>query len=115
MTPMSATGVVDNTAESRFEILADGELAGYAVYRTDGAALAFTHTVVEPRFEGKGIGSALAAGALNAARERGVPVLPYCPFIRSYIQRHPVYVDLVPAERRAGFGLTTGETTSEQR
>jgi len=36
-------------------------------------------------------------------------VLPYCPFIRSYIQRHPAYLDLVPADRRAEFALTPGD------
>jgi hypothetical protein len=47
----------------------------------------------------------LARGALDATREAGSPVLPYCPFIRGYIQRHPAYLDLVPEDRRAEFAL----------
>jgi uncharacterized protein len=95
--------VVDNPAAGRFEVLVDGEVAGFAEYRRSDGATAFTHTVVDPAFEGRGLGSALARGALDATRRAGSPVLPYCPFIRSYIQRHPDYLDLVPDDRRAEF------------
>ncbi|MCW2614018.1 MAG: N-acetyltransferase [Frankiales bacterium] len=106
--PRSALRVVDDPAAGRFEVLVDDEVAGCAEYRLEGEALAFTHTVVEPRFEGQGIGSALARGALDAARERGVAVLPYCPFLRTWVESHPEYVDLVPAGRRSRFSLPTG-------
>jgi predicted GNAT family acetyltransferase len=46
---------------------------------------------------------------LDAVRDAGGLVLPYCPFIRSYVQRHPAYLDLVPADRRAEFALTPGD------
>ena len=84
--------IVDDVAAHRFEVRVDG-------------AVAFTHTVVDEAFEGRGLGSALARGALDAVRAEGSAVLPFCPFIRSWIQRHPEYVDLVPAARRASFGL----------
>ncbi len=100
-----APTVVDNPESSRFEVLVDGEVAGFAEYRRTRASVAFTHTVVQPRFEGRGLGSVLARGALDATREAGAPVLPFCPFIRGYIQRHPAYLDLVPAKRRAEFEL----------
>ncbi|MGY1782476.1 GNAT family N-acetyltransferase [Geodermatophilus sp. SYSU D01036] len=101
----SAPVVVDDTAASRFEVLVDGAVAGYAEYRRTASALSFTHTVVDPAFEGRGLGSVLARGALDAAREAGARVLPFCPFIRGYIRRHPDDLDLVPADRRAQFGL----------
>jgi predicted GNAT family acetyltransferase len=97
--------VVDNAGEHRFEVLVDGAVAGYAEYRRRGGSVAFTHTFVDDAFAGRGLGSALARGALDAVREEGASVLPFCPFVRSWIQKHPEYTDLVPAARRAGFGL----------
>ena len=87
--------VVDVPAASRFEIRVDGALAGYAEYREEGGARAFTHTVVEPEYEGQGVGSALARGALDVVRDRGLQVVPLCPFIRGWIDKHPDYADLV--------------------
>jgi len=100
-----AANVVDNPAAGRFEIYADGELAGFAAYHRDGATVTFTHTEVDLRFEGHGYGSALARCALDAVRVEGLAVLPVCPFIQGYLQRHPDDVDLVPAGERARFGL----------
>ena len=102
--------VVDNAAASRFEILVEGAVAGFAVYRREEGGLAFTHTEVDPAFEGRGLGSALARSALDAARESGAAVLNYLlgELERSgYIERHPAYVDLVPADQRERFGLPT--------
>jgi predicted GNAT family acetyltransferase len=90
--------VTDNPAASRFEISVDGEVAGFISYTRGDATLSFLHTEIEPRFEGRGLGSILVRGALDAARKDGSPVLPYCPFVRRYIQRHPEYRDLVPAD-----------------
>jgi uncharacterized protein len=101
----SAPKVVDDPEASRFEVLVDGEIAGFTEYRRTKSSVAFTHTVIEPAFEGRGLGSALARGALDATREAGLSVLPFCPFIRGYIQRHPAYLDLVPTDRRAQFEL----------
>jgi predicted GNAT family acetyltransferase len=101
----SAAQVVDDVARSRFEVLVDGEVAGFAEYRRTPTSVSFTHTVIDPAFEGRGLGSVLARRALDATRESGAQVLPYCPFIRAYIQRHPADLDLVPAGRRAQFGL----------
>ncbi len=101
----SAAQVVDDVARSRFEVLVDGEVAGFAEYRRTPTSVSFTHTVVEPAYEGRGLGSVLARRALDATRESGAQVLPYCPFIRAWIARHPEYLDLVPAGRRARFHL----------
>jgi uncharacterized protein len=97
--------VADVPERSRFEATVDGELAGYAEYVRKGLVVDFTHTKVDDRFEGKGVGSALIRTALDTVRERGEQALPHCPFVRAYIGRHPEYVDLVPAGRRAMFGL----------
>ncbi len=107
--PDSAAQVVDHPEAGRFEVLVDGEVAGFAEYRRSGSSVAFTHTVVDPASAGRGLGSVLARRALDAARADGVQVLPFCPFFRAYIQRHPAYLDLVPARRRAQFGLPAAD------
>lgn len=106
---MSERRVVDNPAAGRFEVYVGDDLAGFAEYQPAQGSLAFTHTVIQPAFEGQGIGSALARGALDGARERGLSVLPVCPFVRGWIAKHPDYVDLVPAARREEFGLPPGD------
>ena len=107
--------VVDDAAAHRFEVRVDGVVAGYAEYRRRGGSVAFTHTVVDEAFEGRGLGSVLARGALDAVRAEGSAVLPFCPFIRSWIQRHPEYADLVPEARRAAFGLAGGQPAEPSR
>jgi predicted GNAT family acetyltransferase len=101
---MSET-IADSPERQRYEIRIDGELAGFAQYHAKPGQISFTHTEVDDRLEGRGLGSKLAASALDDARERGLAVLPFCPFVKSYIQRHREYVDLVPEDRRAEFDL----------
>jgi predicted GNAT family acetyltransferase len=107
MGPVETT-VTDNPGAHRFEITVDGKVAGFAAYQRDGSTVSFTHTEIEPAFEGKGLGSALARGALDATRAEGRSVLPFCPFIRGYLARHADYADLVPADQRSKFGLDPG-------
>jgi len=86
--------VVD--AGDRFEARTpDGVVAGFAAYVREPDAVIFTHTEVAPAFEGQGVGSALAAGALDQVRASGERVVPLCPFIKAYIARHREYQDLV--------------------
>jgi uncharacterized protein len=97
--------VRDDPAQHRFEVRVGEVVAGFVTYRASGDTLALLHTQVDPAFEGRGLGSVLARGALDAAAERGLGVLPYCPFVRAFIERHPEYVASVPASRRSEFGL----------
>lgn len=88
--------VTDNSDESRFEARLDGDLAGFADYRLTDATIAFTHTEVFPEFEGKGVGGALARGALDTVRtEDDRKVVPLCPFIKAWIERHPDYQSML--------------------
>jgi len=91
----AAPVVTDVPDDHRYEIRLDGELAGFAVYHRRGGRAYFVHTEIAPAFEGKGLGSALAKGALEAERALGEPIVPLCPFVRSYIDRHPEYGELV--------------------
>jgi predicted GNAT family acetyltransferase len=95
MTNDTDVEVRDNEPLDRYEAWVDGELAGFSQYRRDGGRLVFHHTEVQPEFEGRGVGSRLASGALDDVRSRGLYLTPECPFISAYIRRHPAYADLV--------------------
>ena len=86
--------VTDNPAKGRFELTEDGATA-FAAYRVQDGQLVFTHTEVPDSLSGRGVGSTLARGALDAARARGLPVVARCAFIAGFIQKHPEYQDLV--------------------
>lgn len=92
----------------RFEITVDGEVAGYTEFRSAPRIRAFVHTVIEKRFEGRGLAAKLVAAALDATRTEGLLVEPYCPYVRSFIAKHLEYLDLVPEDRREQFGLPQG-------
>jgi len=98
--------VQDRPDGDRFEVTVDGAPAGSLSYRLDPDRISFTHAEVDPAFGGRGVGSALAAYALDDARARGLAVLPDCPFVSSYVAKNPEYVELVPVELRARYGLT---------
>ena len=97
--------VADNPDKARFEILADGELAGFLQYHRRGREIAFTHTQTDDGYRGHGLGGRLVQSSLDAARERHLTVLPYCPFVKSWITAHREYADLIPAVRHQQFGL----------
>ena len=97
--------VVDVPERSVFEILVDDRVAGFVEYRRGEGQISLTHTEVDPEFEGRGIGGRLARAVLDAARADKLEVLPYCPFIKSWMAKHPEYTDLVPEDQRARFGL----------
>jgi|SRR5215207_3822017 len=100
-----AVSVSNDREHERYVAMRDGEPAGFTSYRHRPGLIAFTHTEVEPRFEGRGVGSAIARAALDDARSNGDAVLPFCPFINRWIAEHAEYRDLVPEDRRDVFGL----------
>ena len=79
----------------RYELLLDGEVAGFAEYRTRPGRIVFTHTVVLPGHEGEGLGTMLAKHVLDDAVARGERIVPYCPFIAAYLRRHEGYEEFV--------------------
>jgi uncharacterized protein len=95
--------IVDNPAAHRFELRSGASVSAYAEYNLLKGAVMFTHTEVMPEHEGKGLGSRLAAFALDDVRKRGLHVIPMCQFIAGYIRRHPEYRDLVTEESRRAF------------
>ena len=92
--------VLDVPEASRYELRLGGRLIGLAAYRRRDGRIALTHTEVEESCEGRGFGSRLAATALDDARRQGLDVVPLCPFIAHYIERHPEYEQLVASSYR---------------
>jgi predicted GNAT family acetyltransferase len=86
--------LVDNVARHRFEISVDGH-AAFILYRPFPGGLILVHTEVPKALEGRGIGGRLVKATLLTLRGRGVKIRPDCPFVRSYIERHPEFADLV--------------------
>jgi predicted GNAT family acetyltransferase len=85
-----------NDSEHRYEALVDGELAGAAYFSLREGTIDFTHTEVGDAWEGQGVGSALARAALDDVRRQGERrVVPSCPFIKGWIDKHPDYQDLL--------------------
>ena len=98
--------VLDAPDHSRYEIRVGGELAGFAEYRRRPPLIAFTHTLIDPRFEGQGLAHRLLETALSESCSAGLSVLPFCPFVRSFIAGHDEYLDLVPSDLRGAFDLS---------
>jgi uncharacterized protein len=87
--------VTDNRDRHRYELRLGDALIGVAAYRATDSELVLTHTQVDASCEGRGYGSALVGAVLDDARERGLTVRPLCPFVSSYIRRHPELQELV--------------------
>jgi hypothetical protein len=86
--------VIDNRAEAEFELTVEGHQA-VAAYQLEGDTIVFTHTIVPGAIEGRGVGSRLIRGALDLVRDRGLKVVPQCPFVRAYMDKHPETRDLL--------------------
>jgi predicted GNAT family acetyltransferase len=102
--PQPEISVVDDPVESRYELRVHGEVAGQLVYRAEGQRRTLVHTEIAPAFEGQGLGSHLAAFALHDARQRGLTVVPLCPFVSAYLRRHHEQLDVVEEPYRSRLG-----------
>ena len=98
--------VLKNDELNRFEIYSDGELAGFAEFKVSNQMISYTHTEIDPRFGGQGLGSQLIKEALDEALEQNLEVAPYCSFVSAYIKKNSQkYLDLIPKSSRNLFDL----------
>lgn len=81
--------VVDNPELHRYELYVGDDLAGQVAYSRRNGAVTLIHTEIDPAFKGQGLGGAIVAAALADLDERGLRMIPVCPFVRSYLERHP--------------------------
>ena len=87
-----APTVTDVSDRRRFEIAVDGAVVGFAEYRRRPGVISFIHTEIDPAHKGEGLGTLLVKTALDTARAEGLAVLPYCPFVQGFIDRHREYL-----------------------
>lgn len=89
--------VADAPERERYEITVDGTVAGFAEYRLRPDRITFVHTEIDDAHAGKGLAGVLVRAALDDARARGLRVVPVCPYVKAWIERHPDYADLTRA------------------
>lgn len=92
---MSDVSVADNPDRSRYEVTVDGVVAGFAAYVRHPGFVNFTHTEIGSEHGGQGLGGKLVAGALADVRAQGGKIVASCPFVRSYVEKHPDQQDLL--------------------
>ena len=109
-TDEALVSVRDNPRASRFELRVNGVSAGYVTYRDARSGRAFEHTVMATEYQRMGPASQLIAFALDEAGAASRNVLPFCPFVRSFIQRHAAYLDLVGQPERFGLMVHTPDS-----
>ena len=86
--------VRDNAAQHRFELEVDGHTATL-YYRLEPGVITLVHTEVPEALGGRGIGSTLVRGTLEAIRAKGLKVIVKCPFVAAYMGKHPEFNDLL--------------------
>jgi uncharacterized protein len=96
----AAPAVVDNTAKSRFEIT-EGAHTAVLQYVLAGSRLRLMHTEVPPELRGRKLAEVLARAGLEHARSHDLKVVPFCPFVRAFLQRHPEYASVLDERWKA--------------
>ncbi|AUH68986.1 MULTISPECIES: GNAT family N-acetyltransferase [Gordonia] len=94
-TDAERTEVVRNDALGRYEILVNGETAGFTRFIDRGDQRIFPHTELDDRFSGRGLSSVLVREALDDTRAAGRRVVAVCPLVAKYVSKHEEVADLV--------------------
>lgn len=80
--------VIDDATGSRF-VFRQGGREAELVYQLENGRLVLVHTGVPDDMAGQGVGGLLVEAALDRARRENLQVVPLCPFVRSWLRRHP--------------------------
>lgn len=94
----------DNADATRYELTVDGQTA-VVIYNKVAGGLLITETIVPIPLEGRGIASRMARHVLTDLKERGLVILPTCPFFAGYLKKHPEYAEVVHPSYRIALGL----------
>jgi uncharacterized protein len=101
---MPGPEIRDHAEMHRYELPVDGDMA-VVTYNLSPGSLMITETLVPERLEGRGLASRLAKHVLADAGDRGLVVLPVCPFFAGYLQKHPEHADVVHPTYRTILGI----------
>jgi len=101
---MTDADIRDNPGAHRYELPVGSETA-VVIYNLSGQNLMITETLVPVPLEGQGLATRLAKHVINDARDRGLLILPVCPFFAAYFQKHPEHADVVHPTYRTILGL----------
>lgn len=91
--------VILNTERNRFELEIENQIAFIEFDKIEPNVLDMTHTEVPEELSGKGIGSKLAKSALQYSKDNNLKVIPSCPFIKTYIDKHSEWQPLLAKPR----------------
>ncbi|WP_261665061.1 GNAT family N-acetyltransferase [Deinococcus sp. Marseille-Q6407] len=100
-----------NADEQRYEAYQDGQQVGALEYEDMGNAALLTHTEISPEHGGQGYGGQLVQGALEDLRQQGKMIVPQCPFVADFIQKHPEYLELVHPNQRGQLSMEERENS----
>lgn len=92
---MDSPEIVHASAKNRFEIHLGRAVIGKTFYRAENGNRAFTHTEVDPDYQGHGLASQLIEHALDTTRGEGLRVVALCPTVAAFIAKRPEYHDLL--------------------
>ncbi len=90
MTDNTAVTVARKDGAERYEILVDGAVAGFAAFQESDTHIAFTHTELDDAYQGKGLASQLAGEAIADSVSRDLIIIPVCPYMARYLERHEI-------------------------
>ncbi len=83
------------TDPDRFEVSVDGQVAGFTQFVDVGGQRIFFHTEIGEEFGGRGLAAVVVEQALTATRGDGLRIVPVCPYVKKYVQKHHDFDDIV--------------------
>ncbi len=86
--------IKENKEKKRFEAEVENKLALIEYIRAEDK-MYLTHTEVSSELEGKGIASSMAKQVLQQIKDENLKLVPLCPFIASYVKRHPEWKEIL--------------------
>lgn len=90
---MTEAVVQHSESAKRFTARTPSGLAYMSYARPDDQTMDLQHTVVPEADRGRGVGTSLVGAAIKHARENGLRVIPTCPFVKAWLEKHPEHRD----------------------